>query len=715
MLGRGEFYITLNDSRYFFPGDTINGTVTLSLDKPTKTNCILVIFKGEVEAGGDSFNLFTKQIKVAADVGTLDARTHSFSFEFLVDSHLNLPSSTKLARGSIKYGITAIHERPLIPDALSSKAEYALQILENINAEWPEFAHEAEMCQDVTISGSNDTRKVRIIAKMPRFAFVRGDIIPIELSIKHFEPFTREKGIKVELIRIALFGKSKNQTPVQNALRSLVTDLNVSTSNFVFSATPHILIPTSTPPTIDINGKILNVQYQVRISINLNPSNGTVSKSNNVVLEIPIVVATWPPAAIPIDLDLDEEELEPEPQSSETESDSESGETEQKLNDVPKQVFVAPRPVRTSSLSQSSRPPPIIPFSSQVSGTEIAATALTESKSKDNSNVNRVDGAYPNRTPIGVSPDNVVGINGVDSAMISTIGGDGVKNSTSRTASQRFPVPTVSSVYETSTAPTSFSPNGPPQSMPHESFSRSHSLSHSQHSVVPAIQPSTSQNSGLPLSHSNSINSSTFANSSHYSPNMSMSQPLPSSPGYHSTMPISQMPSPPGLHSAMPAPQSSPSSFDHHPVMPMPHNSPSSYSNSSHYGHTPSISLPQMPIPNFHNDSERHYLPHHSPQKPLLHAYGNQTNTAYQMPEPVNCHQSDYSPENAYYHSQSQQVPSYHSNSYYPQLHSESDPAYAPFTYPMSLPTPGQAMPSAQPMPTPNAPYHQPFTQFPYS
>jgi hypothetical protein len=27
MLGRGEFYITLNDSRYFFPGDTINGTV----------------------------------------------------------------------------------------------------------------------------------------------------------------------------------------------------------------------------------------------------------------------------------------------------------------------------------------------------------------------------------------------------------------------------------------------------------------------------------------------------------------------------------------------------------------------------------------------------------------------------------------------------------------------------------------------------------------
>jgi hypothetical protein len=153
----------------------LSGTVTLSLDKPTKTNCIRVVFKGDVEAGGDSFNLFTKQIKLATDAGILDARTHTYSFEFLVDTNLNLPSSTKLARGSISYGLTAVHERPLIPDALSSKAEYPLQILENINAEWPEFAHEAEMCQDVMISGfSKDKRKVRIIAKMPRFAFVRG-------------------------------------------------------------------------------------------------------------------------------------------------------------------------------------------------------------------------------------------------------------------------------------------------------------------------------------------------------------------------------------------------------------------------------------------------------------------------------------------------------------------------------------------------------------
>lgn len=117
-------------------------------------------------------------------MAVLDARTHTFPFEFLVDTNLNLPSSTKLKRGSIVYVLAAIHERPLIPDALSLKTEYPLQILENINAELPEFAHEAEMCQDVALGGSGDlSRKVRIIAKMPRFAFVRGKAVDSIRSI----------------------------------------------------------------------------------------------------------------------------------------------------------------------------------------------------------------------------------------------------------------------------------------------------------------------------------------------------------------------------------------------------------------------------------------------------------------------------------------------------------------------------------------------------
>ncbi|CAM0140702.1 hypothetical protein VKS41_007962 [Umbelopsis sp. WA50703] len=360
MLGRGEFYITLNDSRFFFPGDTLQGTVTLSLDKPTKTNCIRVTFKGDVEANGDSVNLFTKQIKLASDAIILEARTHTFPFEFLVDKNLNLPSSTKLKRGSIVYVLTAIHERPLIPDALSLKTEYPLQILENINAELPEFAHEAEMCQDVAVNGSADhSRKARVIAKMPRFAFVRGDIIPLELTIKHVTKVTRQKAIKVELIRIALFGKSKNQQPVQHSIRSLQIDLDISSDNNTFTTSPRLLVPSSTPPTIDLNGKILSVQYQVRISITLDSPGMVLSKAHDVVLEIPIVVATWPPATVPIDLDLEnlseqEESSDDLEGHSQQTSDTEDSDSNDQQLENPGKILPAPiatRPLRTSSLS----------------------------------------------------------------------------------------------------------------------------------------------------------------------------------------------------------------------------------------------------------------------------------------------------------------------------------------------------------------------------
>src|ERR1700710_2878773 len=104
--------------------------------------------------------------------------------------------------------------------------------------------------------------------------WILGDIIPLELNLKHFTQFAREKAIKVELVRIALFGKSKNQQPVQICIRSLHIDVDIpGPDNFRFSASPRLLVPSSTPPTIDTNGKILNVHYQVRISINLAPSN----------------------------------------------------------------------------------------------------------------------------------------------------------------------------------------------------------------------------------------------------------------------------------------------------------------------------------------------------------------------------------------------------------------------------------------------------------
>lgn len=615
---------------------------------------------------------------------------------------MNLPSSTKLKRGSITYGLTAIHERPLIPDALSLQAEYPLQILESINAEWPEFAHEAEMCQDVMVAGSADSRKVRIIAKMPRFAFVRGkvnrdnwlsvfvflflvlvlrqcslgDIIPVELTIKHFDQFARQKAIKVELVRIALFGKSKNQQPVQHSLRSLFADIDIrGPANFSFSTSPRLLVPSSTPPTIDLNGKILNVQYQVRININLDPINATSSsKSNNVVLEIPIVVATWPPASVPIDIDLDEASEIEESSDDLKESDDEA---EDKSTEPTPHIYVAERPVRTSSLCHTAHHEhPMIPLSTR---TPVISTVNANITTNDNSNANvNVNVTASAHVTEAIDLSNNVNFTANDSASTSTSSSTSVvgnivnAGNTSQYALQekpqqlhsihqqsrpivsRFPMPT----------PNSSSPS-PPISV-YQSHSASstptshgHSPSHG-YSTLLSHNQSLSQGHSAPISHSHSV--------SHI------------------------------------------------------HSSSMSHNHSTSQGYTPTISFPQMPITNTFQTNDSHYAPHHPPHilQTLDHApHYLPTNMSYQhsshiqqMPKAMPYAHSDqaptYSQNNSNYSAYSNSSQGSQSESYYPQLESESDPAYAPFAYPMSMPTPRMVMPTS------NTPYQNHFSQYPF-
>lgn len=62
------------------------------------------------------------------------------------------------------------------------------------------------------------------------------------------------------------------------------------------------MIPTSTPPTIDKKGKIIYINYKVRVTVNLNSKHST-KRKNIIAVELPIVVGTWPRAAVPIDED----------------------------------------------------------------------------------------------------------------------------------------------------------------------------------------------------------------------------------------------------------------------------------------------------------------------------------------------------------------------------------------------------------------------------
>ncbi|KAM3580403.1 hypothetical protein VKS41_007067 [Umbelopsis sp. WA50703] len=292
-----------------------SGTVAVFPAKPTRTNHIRVIFKGEISSllkDKESIILFnkvktlpiTKEDESGSKSHILEAKAHTFPFEFMVPEDIPLPSSMEVFKqGRIRYTLIAIHGKPMVPESLCPKATYIVPILEHIDISVPEYTRPTEKSVSTTLEGVEDRRKVTVKVNIPRYGYTRGDIVPLNISIGHHSAFSREKGIKVEFVRIGQFSSNRQMITNELTLRTSESNINIyGPYNFSQSLTEQIMIPTSTPPTIDKKGKLIYINYKVRVTVNLNSKHSSKAK-NIVVVELPIVVGTWPRAAVPIDED----------------------------------------------------------------------------------------------------------------------------------------------------------------------------------------------------------------------------------------------------------------------------------------------------------------------------------------------------------------------------------------------------------------------------
>ncbi|KAI8089136.1 uncharacterized protein BX664DRAFT_332270 [Halteromyces radiatus] len=314
-----EFYIDLLESRYYFPGDLIKGDIVLDLDKPTKTNHIRVTLEGHVQADNTTIQVLTKSWFLASSPlndgkpHMLEAQAHRFPFEFKIPTdESKLPSSLKLSSLiGVNYTITAIHDRPYVPDRLSSQTKKEIRLLEFIDITQPEYCAKGHVYDSVRVLGLSDHQKVQLSLTLPRYAVVRGDILPLEITIKHFQELVRENGIKVYLIRRVFSGKNKNKLLERKSIKSNALDINITSESTEYQQiiNTKLLIPTNTPPTVSESGHILKVDYSIRVVINLNdPSLSEPHHENYTKLESSIIIGTHPKPNLSIDDDDEEEE-----------------------------------------------------------------------------------------------------------------------------------------------------------------------------------------------------------------------------------------------------------------------------------------------------------------------------------------------------------------------------------------------------------------------
>lgn len=131
--------------------------------------------------------------------------------------------------------------------------------------------------------------------------------------------------------------------------------------NFSQAFHPQLLIPTSTPPTVKYKEKIIEVQYRIRIRLYM---TGKKSAHETQLVEMPIVIGTWPKATLPIDDD-DDYDSQEGPMLSDEESDEEDDQRSVLSMPPPPQptqsrssTFATPQQAhrRTPSISLQSTP-----------------------------------------------------------------------------------------------------------------------------------------------------------------------------------------------------------------------------------------------------------------------------------------------------------------------------------------------------------------------
>ncbi|GAN11522.1 hypothetical protein MAM1_0662d11086 [Mucor ambiguus] len=298
--------IALSEEKFYFPGETIKGSVIVKPKSSIKANPIVVKFSGAIFISAkdkEVIPLFQTSKSLPINDGkskVLEAKTYSFPFEFVVPD--NLPSAMDFGKNKIAkiyYKLTAILDRPMMPESLCPKIEYPVLVLEYVDVTKENFTRPLDKQKQVVSSQIKCHTKLSV----PRTGFTRGETIPVNIVVNTFQTFVKREALVVDLVRKVKISTAKNTLDEEHILKSNKFDLNIiGPYNFSQSITSQLLI-RPTPPTVRYKDKVMRIHYKIRAQVFTSDQK----KTPTCVIELPLVIGTWPRADVPIDDDDDED------------------------------------------------------------------------------------------------------------------------------------------------------------------------------------------------------------------------------------------------------------------------------------------------------------------------------------------------------------------------------------------------------------------------
>ena len=263
-----RFTLELEEGAHvFLPGQTVNGTVVLELERPKKLHAIQVNLVGWVEVLSETFSAKKQFLEDSVTVwskpetevcGTLPAGLHSLPFTFSLPDHIPPSLENDGDCGKIRYRLYAKIKSGKI---WGCEADKRLRIVELVNCKKPTLQSPAHGVHKVDQSVLFTTCSMVLNVEIPRTGYKQQESVPLTIGV---DGCSSKVSLSACLIRKATAGVHGALTiDCEKVARISLKSCKPAENGSTVLWAPDLIIP-NTDPTL--TSDIINVNYYVQVT-----------------------------------------------------------------------------------------------------------------------------------------------------------------------------------------------------------------------------------------------------------------------------------------------------------------------------------------------------------------------------------------------------------------------------------------------------------------
>ncbi|KAF9290797.1 Arrestin domain-containing protein 2 [Mortierella alpina] len=306
-------------SGHYLPGDTLGGHVNLITTASIKCNCVKIQFTGivttKIAKTSEDVYVLNQQVVVFGNANNatetvLGEGKHSWPFEFTIPLQ-RVPSSGKYRHGTVKFTLSAtMISEGFMGLMMDLKASRSIPVRDLINIRLQPYSNPISVQGRSYIHpGSNDPKDLATATvHLSRSAYLKGQIMHIDIDLGHPVSISRSPGCFIQLIRKEQYFAGDQAKEYSDTIATRAEALVVNSSMNTGKILAQVVIPDDAIPSMTTT-KVILVEYHLNIlfdmrrrtglfegrhdkKVNSKMRNKLLSSPGGFQIEVPVIIGT---------------------------------------------------------------------------------------------------------------------------------------------------------------------------------------------------------------------------------------------------------------------------------------------------------------------------------------------------------------------------------------------------------------------------------------